>query len=288
MNAMSQRTRTHLCSLVVATTSLGACVLADVRPEAAVEIGPEELSAGHALVQQMEVTHGGADAWLGSTLVASDATDTWRNGMFRRVFTAFPQNEQDFRFSFEPGSGFESELTMVGGRRDGLTVRISGEDTARIEPDGRVRDRDRKYDLFYGAAIQYLMELPFRAGEADIIAHAGSTEIEEHSYDVLFVSWSDGTPDRDYDQYVLYLDPETSRLAFAEYTVRAAFKNTHGWMAYRDYTEVDGLLVPTRMEIGAGDLLRKDWIHAPTVESVEVTRGTTRGASGEPESQASR
>ena len=55
----------------------------------------------------------------------------------------------------------------------------------------------------------YWFQFPFRINEAPNIAYAGESRVNGEMYDLLYATWGSEKPNRQFDQFVLYLDKET-------------------------------------------------------------------------------
>jgi hypothetical protein len=110
--------------------------------------------------------------------------------------------------------------------------------------------------------------MPFRVGDAGIVAHAGQRTLGEHSYDLIYVTWGRAEPQRHVDQYVLWVRRADTVLEFAEYTVRDIAPFMVGCVHYEDLRQVSGITIPHRLTLG--DCPGKPgMLHRQTVESVQ-------------------
>ncbi|NND32625.1 MAG: hypothetical protein HKN76_08545 [Saprospiraceae bacterium] len=106
---------------------------------------------------------------------------------------------------------------------------------------------------FYYNLDFYFVGMPFVLADPGVrVAHQGSAEVDGKRFEVLQVTFGSDigfTPD---DIYLLYLDPESFRLEILVYSVSFFETNQSGLLktakVYSDYTEVQGLLMPGKME----------------------------------------
>ena len=117
---------------------------------------------------------------------------------------------------------------------------------------------------FYLPTLQYFDELPFRLPSASVVLDAGVAAIAGRSYRRLFVTWDRAEPSEVVDQYDVWIDPDTLRIAKVTYTVRDAVARSPflmrplmriaavGTMHYDDYREIDGVLVPFSQVVTLG------------------------------------
>jgi hypothetical protein len=130
-------------------------------------------------------------------------------------------------------------------------------------------------------AIQYLFELPIRIKEAPILKYAGTKEMEGITYDLVFATWDSLEPNKEFDQYLLYISQKTGFLTFASYTVRDAYlpspKNVYGSIRYEDMQEnSDGIKYPTTIYIQINKLKSKDtWTRKMTLQDLQLNNFET-------------
>lgn len=106
--------------------------------------------------------------------------------------------------------------------------------------------------------------------------YAGSKEIEDITYDLVFATWESLEPNKEFDQYLLYISQETGLVAFASYTVRDAYlpspKNVYGSIRYEDMQEnSDGIKYPTTIYIQINGLKNKNkWTRKMTLKDLKL------------------
>ena len=88
------------------------------------------------------------------------------------------------------------------------------------------------------------------------VRSVGRRAYDGKTYDAIAVRYGRGTGDTSEDDYVLYIDPVTTRLAACVYIVTYPTLLPEGITAsaehvlvYDEFTTVDGLLVPTKYTI---------------------------------------
>ena len=55
-------------------------------------------------------------------------------------------------------------------------------------------------------------QFPFRITEATVVAYAGQEEVGGTTYDRVYATWGSAEPNDTWDQYLLYLHPDTKRM----------------------------------------------------------------------------
>ena len=104
--------------------------------------------------------------------------------------------------------------------------------------------KESKEIKFWLPTTEYFIELPLRMQEATVVGYTGEMTHGGRRYDLVFVSWGSAEPQKTVDQYLLWIDHETSLLAFVQFTVRDQGKFFKGGMEYGNYHDLDGVKVP--------------------------------------------
>jgi len=192
------------------------------------------------IVEAMIEAHGGMKAWKEAPTVSF--TETWRSATGE--------------------SRGSTRITVEQGRRraylDGL-----GDDTSHIVWDGKeawsVDYHGGAPPRFLALLNYYFLNLPWLVEDPGVVlgepGHATLWE-DPKEYTTIRVTYEPGTGDTPDDYYVLYIDPETHRLAGCEYVVTYASLLPEGVthtpphiLLYDGFTTVSGLLVPTGFTI---------------------------------------
>ncbi len=105
--------------------------------------------------------------------------------------------------------------------------------------------------VFYHNLMFYFYAMPF------VIADPGTnytavepTELDGKMYNGYKISYNDGVGDSSKDEYILYFDPETNKMAWLAYTVTFKDqKKSDDWhfLRYDKWQEVHGLLLPEKV-----------------------------------------
>ena len=241
--------------LVVGVASYLTSV-ADLRP--GTKRGPiseESAARGRQLLDEMERAHGGADRWRALRTARFTVSDEWSGPA--ALASPWPANPGRFDLAMLLGSD-TGRLEIEGGPTWGVQHWM----TYSVDPSGQVQwDAERNFDRwFWVPTVAYFLEAPYRLGEATVVADVGPATHEGVEYDRVFLTWGNARPSRRTDQYVVWIDRKTRRLARLEYTLRDYAGFIQSAMDYSDYREVAGFPIAHRI---AGD-------HAMTIEKVEL------------------
>mgnify|MGYP000347877703 CR=1 FL=1 len=155
-------------------------------------------------------------------------------------------------FEMEGKNGDETHTVSLPDRK----TKIESKDWS-IGYDGKgvwLLKNDLGYEgnpVFYHNLMFYFYAMPF------IIADPGTnyiavepTELDGKMYNGYKVSYDDGVGDSSKDEYVLYFNPETKKMAWLAYTVTFKDqKKSDDWhyIKYDKWQEVNGLLLPEKM-----------------------------------------
>lgn len=98
----------------------------------------------------------------------------------------------------------------------------------------------------------YWFQFPFRIWEAEIIAYSGTEAVNGKQYETVFATWGSEEANRQFDQYILYLDPESKLCEYLYFTVRDAAKPIHLTAKFSDFRDVGDIKLPFLQEVRYG------------------------------------
>ena len=226
--------------------------LADLRNDLVVGAAEQARARGRRLLEEAAVQHG-LEAWRAHSTVGIIGIDRWPEpGPW------WPQQHQ--RVGLEQLLGtFTSRVRLLDGPAEGeiwglqawLPYHVRSGRTEFLEGQSLSIE-------FYMPTLQYFNELVFRLLGAPFAADAGEAELGGRRYRRVFVTWGDGEPTADADQYVLWIAVDSGMVERAHYTVRDASRLSFvpeeqrpimlaggaGTIHYSDYREVDGVWFP--------------------------------------------
>ena len=201
---------------------------------------------GKALIFKLEATCGGYEHWSRFTTAQFTQTADWYDNE-----TNWTINPQQFEMSCKVG-GSDGQLTLLNGPKKGTTWNIK---------DGMTYAQDGKMDMENHDMVwhkqdykSYWFQFPFKIREAEIIAYAGKREIEGVNYDIVYATWHSAGPNSKYDQFMLYLHPETHQLDWLEFTIRDIFPMATGVSQFANFQENDGIRLPMSQFLTMGTL----------------------------------
>lgn len=132
--------------------------------------------------------------------------------------------------------------------------------TYELDQAGKPKFEENKDAYFWIPTYQYFLEFPLRIQKADAFNYAGESEINGIKCDGILASWRKTEPQKDVDQYLIWLDQKTHRIVKLEYTVRDQYNFLIGALYFKEYKEFDGLPLPTHMPVES-NLKKKGLLH---------------------------
>lgn len=257
--AGGKRRRLWIAAGLLALALVGIAIyqlqkLSDIRPPELIAEGvtPEREQRGRELISRLEDAHGGYATWTSQRGAKVELRDHWPGAMMRALVMPWTGSGLLMRSTMLRGTD-ASRLRFLEGEDAGtawgiqnwMTYRTAGRSEPEVfEDDETIR--------FWLPTFQYFFEAPFRLREGGVVADAGPETVAGVTYQRVFVSWDAAEPQPAIDQYLAWIDPDTGRLEYLEYTVRDMMPGITGCMHYRDYHEVDGLWVAMTMSVVEG------------------------------------
>jgi hypothetical protein len=238
---------------------LAAC-LADLKPEHL-----ESAEQGRALMEEAALAHGGLTVWSEKQTTELVFRDVWRG--VSRWLNPWPSDDIRVRI-VQRSRTFDSVATFLNPEDQGLVWGIEGGEAWYAGPDGVRHETDDSNIRFMLPTVHYFVEMPFRFLEAEIIRYAGPQTLDGVDYEVVYLTWRTVEANREFDQYLVYLDPQTGRLAKVAYTVREVMGAAQALAHFDELHEVDGIWVPHRMRIGQPGDGPEDWFHEMSIEEL--------------------
>ncbi len=228
--------------------------LSDIRPPELTggEVTAEREERGRELLSRLEDAHGGYAAWSRRQGATVELRDHWPDAVMRALAMPWAESGLLMRSTMLRGADASrleflegEQLGTAWGIQNWMTYRAgAGDQKPAFEDDDAIR--------FWLPTFQYFFEAPFRLREADVVADAGPEAVAGVTYQRVFASWGRPEPQQRIDQYLAWIDPESGRLAYLEYTVRDMMPAIVGCMHYRDYHQVGDLWIAMTMAVVKG------------------------------------
>lgn len=246
--------------------ALGCAV--DLRPDSLASIPDATArSAGAERLVESARIHG-LDRWQRFTQLRFRLRDAGVARCFRGGIRPFPSPQSlDVEVAVRDGS---VRVRFADGPRQGDAVGIKGDLAYRIADSGALEfERDACAET-YLRALQEALVLPFRlailARTADVSPFAaGERTLGEKSYDLVLVTVPAPYGTSADEQYVLWIERASGRIEWLERTDRRRSRRAHEVLHYLNYTDVNGVMLPLRIE-------RVDAVGDSAGQSLELTQ----------------
>ncbi len=228
--------------------SLQSC-LSDIRTDAAKSSGTAEinLNKGKELLANIHPEQSPA-AWEGIEVYELTLGDEFF-GLMGSIASPFPGKKMTAQAVYAPGS-YDGKLTFNSGKLKGETWGMQSWKTYTQKDGGKAVFEKHKKAAFWVPTYQYFVELSARIQNATIISYAGEQTFNGQTYDLVYATWKSQEPQKDIDQYMVWINQNTKMMDLVEFTVRDAFGGTRGVAFYEDLQEVtEGLLLPKQISI---------------------------------------
>lgn len=250
---MSSTQRLALPLLAAVFAALTACSTAPQEEVSVAQHKAQEAterlsqSEGGKIVLRAIVAHGGLEAWY----AAPTSSYTWEysnagmNARFKTRVMVNNNTRQAYHQILTLGTPEEPQPYEGSFAWDGENAWIHPADTPTINP------------RFWALTGFYFEQIPFVLADPGLSYEVmPDEELEGKPFDMVKVSFGSGVGDSPGDNYTLYVDKETDRVAAIRYTVTfgrqprpdgeaPARPAGETLMLYQNYTTVDGLTVPT-------------------------------------------
>ena len=254
--------------LGIITLGMFSCKAVDIRTQEVKTAFDQQ--RGKKVLLQMSEAHA-LNEWSKVQTYSFDMKDEFY-GIMGKLGNPFPRNTADFEFqaipyTFTSKAKFQDEKwgNKIWGIQSWKTYSgIAGQPV-------KFHKKNDKNIEFWLPTYQYFIELPLRIFEADVISYAGERELDGKNYDLVFASWKTDDPQKDIDQYILWIEKESHLLRFIQYTVRDQSPLIQATLQYKTYSKENGIvLIPTEMDVNLSGPNENKILHRMTVENIEL------------------
>ncbi|MEL6193081.1 MAG: hypothetical protein AAFR66_13565 [Bacteroidota bacterium] len=174
----------------------------------------------------------------------------------------FKESNMTFSMNYIPGE-FDGQMTIESGKEKGTTWGIQDWNTY-IWEDGKAVLKKDKNMQFWIPTYQYFVELPARIQETNVVEYVGSRDINGTKVEGVLASWNQVAPQKDIDQYILWIDAETKRIVKVDYTVREAYKFISGAAYFNNYKDYNGIILPSELPVES-NLVKDGLLHKMSI-----------------------
>lgn len=250
---------------ILCCVTLASCVnvfsLADLQPDN--YSYPSDTDKAAMLIRQMGIAHNIAQWDSIETYQVTYKDDFY--GFFGKQAHPFKEQDMTFSLSYVPGT-FDGQLEIKSGKQSGDLWGYQNGKTYRKTKAGTVEEKKNKDMQFWIPTYQYFIEFPSRIQEATSIDYIGEKVINGVRTEGVIASWNTVKPQKNIDQYLIWLDAESHRIVKIEYTVRDAYKFVAGGAYFESYKDYDGIILPSTMPVES-NLVKDGLLHKMSIES---------------------
>lgn len=227
----------------------------DLRTEIAKNTPNEKLAK--ALLQEMGEAHGISN-WEKLNTYSVKFEDVFF-GTLGANSHSYAEDSVQFLLKYIPKT-YDGKLEFLSGENTGVSWGIQSWKSYISTPDKNIKFKKSNDIIFWLPTYQYFIEFPLRIQNANSFAYAGAAEIDGKSCDGIIASWNTTEPQREIDQYLIWLDKKTKRIIKLEYTIREMYNFLTGAVYFHDYKNYDGILLPSSMPVKS-NLLEEGFLH---------------------------
>lgn len=155
---------------------------------------------------------------------------------------------------------FDGSLKFNTGEQKGEIWGIQSWQTYTKSDNGSPSFEKNKDSFFWLPTYQYFIEFPRRIQKATALNYAGEQIIDGIPCEGILASWNQTSPQKEIDQYLIWLNKETKRIHKLEYTIREEYKFLTGAAYFLEYKTFDGIVLPTYMPVES-NLVKKGFMH---------------------------
>ena len=197
-------------------------------------------------------------------LSQTEAYEVTANFKWNPFFAMMPMNAlpgnlgKDIQFRFATNT-FDGQVAYLEGRKENKTYGLqSWEGYYAKDSLQKTEKHDSKRYAWGLATYHYLIEAPWRLQRAEIVRYAGERSVNGQQYDLVFATWGSEAPNKQYDQWLIYINQRTGYIDLTEITIGDFFLPLpkgmqYGTVLYPERTKTAiGALLPTRIIIQIG------------------------------------
>jgi len=260
---MTKKTMFRICLvLLLILLGFGAIKffsLVDLRAKN--ELYPNDQLKAQQLMEDMGIAHG-IHMW--------DSIESY-TAVYGEEFYGFlgtqshPFSEQKMQFSLNyiPKT-YNGQLEFLTGEEKGNIWGIQSGQMYMKKKNGEVESIPNKDMKFWIPTYQYFIEFPSRIQETTALEYLGTKVINGVETEGVLASWNTVEPQRDIDQYIIWIDKNSKRIVKVDYTVREMYGFVSGAAYFNNYIDYNGLILPSELPVES-NLVRKGFLHKMSI-----------------------
>lgn len=182
----------------------------------------------------------------------------------------YKEHSVKFKLQYIPNT-FDGNLTFLTGKQTDDLWGMQSWNTYEKKGNSDIVFKKNKDIHFWVPTYQYFLEFPLRIQQATALAYAGEKTIDGIACEGVLASWNKTAPQKEIDQYLIWINKEDKTIVKLEYTVRDFYKFISGAAYYKDYKNYDGLLLPSSMPVES-NLVKKGFMHEMRILDFQVNQ----------------
>lgn len=186
-------------------------------------------------------------------------------GFLGKISHPFKEQKIELSLNFIPKTN-DGQLKILSGKEKNETWGIQSEQTYYLDEKGEPIVKKNKDMKFYIPTYQYFIEFPSRIQEATSIDYLGTKMIDGVKSEGIIASWNTVAPQKDLDQYTIWIDAESKRIIKIGYTVRDKFRFVSAEAYFQDYKDYGGIILPSTMPVKS-NLLKEGYLNKMRIKN---------------------
>lgn len=224
------------------------------------------------LLAEMGKAHG-IHNWDSISTYSSTFEDVFF-GTYGKGSHGFAEDSVRFLLKYIPNT-YDGSLEFLSGQNLGISWGIQSWKSYVSTPNQKHKFVDDKNIVFWLPTYQYFIEFPMRIQNANAFAYAGETTINGIPCEGIIASWNTTAPQREIDQYLIWVNKKNKRIVKLEYTIREMFNFLKGAAYFNNYKNYDGILLPSSMPVES-NLLEEGFLHEMKILSFTKNKFPTK------------
>lgn len=213
-----------ILGLIVISILFGSCKAVDLRTDALKTntITNSEHKGKELLIEAKNTM--GYDKLSETAVYEANALFNWKGAWLLMPMNAFPgNNNKDIQLRLATNS-FDGQLIYKKGRKKNTIQGVQSWEGYKKEVGSDYLKRHKHDRYIWGlATYHYLLEAPMHLPDAEIIRYAGKKEVEGQTYETVYVTWGTEEPNKEYDRFLVYINPTTKHIDLLEVTINDFF-----------------------------------------------------------------
>ncbi len=239
-------------ALVASMTLTTACGTADIRVDSIKngEINPADRAKGLALLNKVYDAAGGLERYKSFGSVQVKFRDDWSKAPApaRWLFMEYEKHNQLTKLDALVNAMGNSRMEYLEGPQKGHVwgVRDGRFWLQKNAAGSPVYKFDMGKQLFV-ENVEFYLGFPFYLNSADQVLYLDQVSFEKRPHHRVFLSWKTFKPQKDLDQWIIWIDADTNRISQMKFTVRKSASFITGVYYVDEYKTVQGLTIPVKL-----------------------------------------